>query len=167
MIGIKLEAAPGFETCDNRFTHLLGLRGLSSTVPRSYVANAASQTPGDPLSFCFRRRHLGRESPNLVSKLCSAFGRQNVPHREPSPLDLLSRLKKSGLARLDSEVSPEQFSSHCFGPRAGVVGFTPLLRPIDAIKFGGQAIAAHRSLGGIRLHSMRAQMPREFLSPFP
>jgi hypothetical protein len=47
------------------------------------------------------------------------------------------------------------------------MGLTPLLRTIDAIEFGGQTIAAHRSLGGVCLHPMGAQMSRELLSPLP
>jgi hypothetical protein len=80
---------------------------LSSIVSRSCVANAAAQILCDQLSFGFRRRHLDRESPHLVGKLHSAFGRQNVTHCEPSAFDVLSRLKKSDLALLDSEVSRE------------------------------------------------------------
>jgi hypothetical protein len=101
------------------------------------VANAASQALCDQLSFCFRRRHLIRESPDVVGKLYSAFARQNVPYCEPSPLGLLPRLKKSGLAVLDSEVSLEEFSGHRFNACAGVAGLTSLLRTINAIKFGG------------------------------
>src|SRR5262249_23544939 len=47
-----------------------------------------------------------------------------------------------------------------------MVGLTTLPRTIDAIKFGGQTIAAHRSLGGVCLHSPGTQMSCEFLSPF-
>jgi hypothetical protein len=80
---------------------------LSTAVSRSCVSNSASQILYDPLSFCFRRWHLGRESPDLVRKLYSAFGRQDVTDCEPPALDLPPRLKKSILARLDSEVSLE------------------------------------------------------------
>jgi len=55
-----------------------GLRSLRQTVSHSCVANAPPQILPDQLLFCFRRRHLGRESPHLAGKLYSAFGRQNV-----------------------------------------------------------------------------------------
>ena len=80
---------------------------MRRTVSRPCVANAVSQILCDPLSFRYGSGHLGRESPDLVGKLYSAFGRQDVTHCEPSALDLLSRLKKPGLALLDSEVSLE------------------------------------------------------------
>jgi hypothetical protein len=80
---------------------------LSSIVSHSCVANAAAQILCGQLSFCLRRRQIGRESPHLVGELHSAFERQNVTHCEPSAFDVLSRLKKSRLALLDSKVSLE------------------------------------------------------------
>ena len=93
-----------------RLPNLLGRRGLSSAVSRSCLANAASQPLCGQLSLCLRRRHLGRESADPVRKLYPAVGRQNVTDREPSPLDLLSGLKKSYLP-LSTRSSP--LSSSC------------------------------------------------------
>jgi hypothetical protein len=78
---------------------------LRWTVSRSYVANPASQIVGDQLSFCFRWRHPGRESPRLAGKIFSALSHQNVTNCKPPALYFLSRLKESSLALLDSEVS--------------------------------------------------------------
>jgi len=65
---------------------------------------------GNPLRSTlvpFSAAHLGRETPCLVGKLLSALSHQNVADRKPPPLYLLSRLKKSGLALLDSEIALE------------------------------------------------------------
>src|SRR5215468_9404907 len=48
-----------------------------------------------------------------------------------------------------------------------MVGFTPLLRAIDAVELGRQVVATHGSLRGSRLYPAGAQMSGEFLSPFP
>lgn len=72
------------------------------SVFHTWFARALAQLDRDLLFLRQRSRHLFNESPDVRRELQLAVTQENVPHRSPSTLDLVSS-------------SDERFPS-CFGP---------------------------------------------------